>query len=62
MEEQEDKRLIKQIKPRDIIAVIVIIGCVILLMSGKDGFVAAVLAAIVAYYFGYRHPFYLKNK
>ena len=62
MEEQENKGLIKQIEARDIIAIIVIIGCVMLLLSGKDGFIAALLAAVVAYYFGYRHPFVIKDK
>jgi len=62
MEEQENKCLIKQIEPRDLIAIIVIIGCVVLLMTGRDGFIAALLAAVVAYYFGYRKPFIVKNK
>lgn len=61
MEEQENKCLIKQIEPRDIIAVVVIIGCIVLLLSGKDGFVAALLALVVGYYFGFRKPFILKK-
>lgn len=55
-------QLTKQIEARDIIAVIVIIGCVILLAMGKNGFIAALLALVVGYYFGYRRPFIIKNK
>lgn len=62
MEEQENKCLIKQIEPRDLIALVIIIGCVILLAMGKDGIIVALLAAVVAYYFGYRHPFVIRNK
>lgn len=55
-------QLIKQIEARDIIAMIVIIGCIILLALGKNGFIAALLALVVGYYFGYRRPFVIKNK
>lgn len=62
MEEQEKKCLIKQIEPKDLIAIFVIIGCIVLLALGKNGFIAALLALVVGYYFGYRRPFYLKKK
>jgi len=58
---EEEKNWIKQVEPRDIIAMILIIGCVVLLGMGKDGFIAALLALVVGYYFGYRHPFMLKK-
>ena len=53
--------IIEQVTARDIIAIVLIIGCVILLAIGKDGIIVALLAAIVAYYFGYRHPFVIKK-
>ncbi len=58
--EEEKKSLKKQIEPRDIIAVVVIIGCILLLALGKDGFIAALLALVVGYYFGFRKPFILR--
>lgn len=54
--------IIKQIEARDVIAVVLIVGCVILLAMGKDGFIAALLALVVGYYFGWRQPFVIKNK
>ena len=62
MEEQENRCLIKQIEAKDVVAVFVIIGCVVLLALGKNGFIAALLALVVGYYFGYRRPFVIKNK
>jgi len=53
--------MIKQIEAKDIIAIVLIIGCIILLGMGKDGFIAALLALVVGYYFGYRRPFMIHN-
>ncbi len=58
---EEEKNWIKQIEARDIIAVIIIIGCVVLLALGKDGFIAALLALVVGNYFANRKPFVLKK-
>lgn len=55
------EELIKQIEARDVIAIILIIGCLILLALGKNGFVAALLTFVVGYYFGYRRPFVIRN-
>ena len=43
-----------KIRPRDIVAVIVIIGGLLLKFSGTDGLVGTLLTAIVFYYFGKR--------
>lgn len=55
-------QIIKQIEARDIVAIFVIVGCVILLAMGRDSFIAALLALVVGYYFGYRRPFIIKDK
>ena len=54
--------LIKQIEARDLIAVITIVGCVILLAMGKDGFIAALMALVVGAYFANRKPFVIKGR
>ena len=38
--------------PRDIIAIVVILGALTLLALGIDGIVATVLLAVVGFYFG----------
>ena len=43
-----------KIQVRDIIAIVILIGCFILIGLGKNHFVQTVLAAIVGYYFGRR--------
>lgn len=55
------EKLKKQIEARDVIAVILIIGCIILLGIGRDGFIAALLALVVGYYFSARKPFILRK-
>jgi len=49
-----EKKLIEKIMPRDIIAIIVLIGCFILLAMGIDSFIAAVTTAVIGYYFSKR--------
>lgn len=41
-----------KIHPRDILALALIVGCLILKFFGMDGTVSAVLVGIVAFYFG----------
>lgn len=53
--------IIKQIEARDVVAIFVIVGCVILLALGRDSFITALLALVVGYYFGYRRPFIIKK-
>lgn len=53
--------IIKQIEARDIVAIFVIIGCFVLLMMGKDGFIAALLALVVGFYFSNRKPFVINK-
>lgn len=48
------KNLFNKIMPRDIVAVLVLIGCFYLLLMGIDSFVAAVTTAIIGYYFSKR--------
>jgi len=43
-----------KVDPRDIVAVIVLIGAGILIYNGKNGFVSAIAAAIIGYYFSKR--------
>lgn len=40
------------VTPEDILAGIVVVGCLILLGIGKDDIVKSVLLTVVAYYFG----------
>lgn len=44
----------KLLMPKDIIAVIVIIGMVILKLKGLNGGLDTALALIIGYYFGHR--------
>ena len=44
----------EKIYPRDIIAVIVIIGCFVLLLTGFNGWVQGVAALVIGYYFSKR--------
>jgi len=48
------KTMVEKIMPRDIIAIIVLIGCFILLAMGIDSFIAAVTTAVIGYYFSKR--------
>ena len=59
--EEEKKSLIKQIEAKDVIAIIVITGCIVLLALGKNSFVTALLAFVVGSYFSYRHPFIIRR-
>ena len=43
-----------RIHARDIIALVLILGCILLKLKGLDGNVSLVLAAIVGYYFSKR--------
>ena len=43
-----------KIRPKDIVAVVVIIGGLGLKFSGADGLIGTLLTAIVFYYFGKR--------
>jgi len=45
---------ISTIHPRDIIALIVLIGCGLLLYKGIDSFVTAITTLIIGYYFSKR--------
>ena len=45
---------LEKIYPRDIIAVIVLIGCGFLLYKGIDSFVTAAATLIIGYYFSKR--------
>jgi hypothetical protein len=40
------------VKPRDVIALVALGGCLFLLYCGKDGIVTATTMAIIGYYFG----------
>jgi len=42
------------IKPIDVISLVILIGCFILIALGKDGFVAATITLIVGYYYGHK--------
>ncbi len=42
----------RKFQPTDIIAIVVIIGCFVLIYYNKDGFMSATLTMIVGYYFG----------
>lgn len=53
--------IIQQIEARDIIAIVIIVGCVILLAMGKDGFIAALMALVVGSYFSNRKPFIINK-
>ena len=44
----------KFLMPKDIIAIILVIGIMILKSYGFDGYLDAVFALIVGYYFGHR--------
>jgi hypothetical protein len=44
--------LCQKIKPADIIALVVIIGCFILKVFGSDGVISTILTCVVMYYFG----------
>lgn len=48
--------LIHKMLPRDIIAIIVIIGGLILVGSGIDHIVGGILVMVVAFYFGLNTP------
>ena len=43
-------------KPRDVIAIILIIGGMAMMCLGIDHIVAGILIAIVAFYFGWQTP------
>jgi len=45
---------IENIYPRDIIAVVVLLGCGFLLYRGVDSFITAAAALIIGYYFSKR--------
>jgi len=51
---KERDRIISLIQPRDIIALVSIIGCFMLKLKGADGMVSIVIAAIIGYYFSKR--------
>ena len=51
-----------EIRPIDIIAVVLIIGCLTLLALGVDGFIQLILACVVGYYFGRRPELILAIK
>lgn len=46
------KDIISKLTPKDVIAIIIIIGSLILLGLGKDSTVSMILIAIVGFYFG----------
>jgi hypothetical protein len=48
-------------KPRDLIALITIIGAFILKFKGYDGVVSIALISIVAFYFGLKTPMQTTN-
>jgi len=43
-----------KIKPSDLIALLVLLGCFLLMWHGKDGTVSSVMSAVVGFYFGHR--------
>ena len=45
---------IDKFQPRDVVALVVLVGCFGLLWMGRDGFVAAITTAVVGYYFSKR--------
>jgi len=47
---------------RDIIAVVVLIGCFALLWKGIDSFVAALASAVVTYYFIRRDELHVRKE
>lgn len=46
--------MIKDLRPLDIIAGIVLIACFVLVYFQKDGFVTTTISAIIGYYFGHK--------
>jgi hypothetical protein len=50
------------IKPRDVIAAIALLGGGLLLYKGVDGFVTATVTLIIGYYFGRRQDIYEVKK
>jgi len=46
------KEFFKDLKPRDIIALVVVVFGFYLILKGLDGVVGGILIAVVAYYFG----------
>jgi len=45
---------IQTIYPRDIIAILTLIGCFVLIYKGINGIVSAIAVSIIAYYFSKR--------
>lgn len=50
------KRQFKQVKPRDIIALVILVGGLMLKLQGYDGVVSLIIVSVVAYYFGLQRP------
>lgn len=48
--------LVTPIKPVELIAIILILGCFILISMGKDSIVAATLLSVTSFYFGLKTP------
>lgn len=48
------KEFLTNLKPRDYIAVIVVLGGLYLLATGRNGLIGGLLVTITAYYFGRR--------
>lgn len=42
----------EKVMPRDIIAMVIIVGGLVLKMQGSNGTISSILMAIVAFYFG----------
>jgi len=40
----------------DIIAIVIIIGCIVLIWSGYDRVITSILLAVTSYYFGHKRP------
>jgi len=44
-------KFINKFGPKDIVAIIVLVGCFILKLKGADGTVSLIMTAVVSYYF-----------
>ena len=49
------RTLLSKLEPRDLIAIIVVIGGLILIGLGHNGTIGSLLLAVVAFYFGSRY-------
>lgn len=46
------KEVIRKFEPGDVIALVIIVGCITLIILHRDGIVTNVLTMITGYYFG----------